>query len=138
MFAHDRPLAPVKLSALSLFPAKMTAKPNARFMALSEQLADGIPAQGNFETDSRVRTVAPCPSDGARLAGKVAIVTGANSPSGMGRASAHQFAVNGARAIYICDFNDRHLARHERDQNHSYPETAVKRRPVTSSPSFGP
>lgn len=43
------------------------------------------------------------------------IITGANSPLGIGRASAHQFAHNGARVIYICDFALIYLATHARE-----------------------
>jgi hypothetical protein len=35
----------------------------------------------------------------------------------LGRASAHQFANNGAKAVYICDFSDTHLATHKREMN---------------------
>ena len=56
------------------------------------------------------------------------IITGANSPLGIGRASAHQFAHNGARALYICDFDDRHLAAHARELQSLYPATDVHAR----------
>ena len=39
-----------------------------------------------------------------KLQGKVAIITG--GASGMGEATAHQFAVHGARAIVIADVQD--------------------------------
>ncbi|KLU92024.1 hypothetical protein MAPG_10971, partial [Magnaporthiopsis poae ATCC 64411] len=41
-----------------------------------------------------------------RVKDKVVIITGANSPLGIGRAAAHQFAANGARAVYLCDYDD--------------------------------
>lgn len=47
--------------------------------------------------------------------------TGANSPNGIGRASAHQFAHNGAKAVYICDYDDTHLATHKREMESLYP-----------------
>jgi NAD(P)-dependent dehydrogenase (short-subunit alcohol dehydrogenase family) len=50
---------------------------------------------------------------------------GANSEIGIGRASAHQFARNGARAIYVCDFADSHLETHKRQLNALYPSTEV-------------
>ena len=50
---------------------------------------------------------------------------GANSPLGIGRASAHQFAANGAKAIFICDFNDQHLATHVKEINSLYPDVEV-------------
>jgi len=51
--------------------------------------------------------------------------TGANSPNGIGRASAHQFANNGAKAIYICDFADNHLETHKREMKSLYPSVDV-------------
>lgn len=51
--------------------------------------------------------------------------TGANSPIGIGRASAHQFAKNGAQAIYLCDYSDDHLAVHQRELQSLYPSVAV-------------
>ena len=59
---------------------------------------------------------------------KVIIITGANSPIGIGRASAHQFARNGAKAIYICDFADSHLATHKRELAELYPQVEVHAR----------
>ena len=50
---------------------------------------------------------------------------GANSPLGIGRASAHQFAQNGARAIFLCDIDDSFLAVHEREIRSSYPNVDV-------------
>ena len=62
------------------------------------------------------------------MPGKVIIVTGADSPTGIGRASAHQFAANGARAIYICDFSDTYLSAHARELNELYPDVDVHAR----------
>lgn len=50
-----------------------------------------------------------------RVKDKVVIITGANSPLGIGRAAAHQFAANGARAVYLCDYDDSHLLAHQRE-----------------------
>jgi NAD(P)-dependent dehydrogenase (short-subunit alcohol dehydrogenase family) len=55
-------------------------------------------------------------------------LTGANSPLGIGRASAHQFAQNGAKAIYICDFNDSNLETHKRELASLYPRVDVHTR----------
>jgi NAD(P)-dependent dehydrogenase (short-subunit alcohol dehydrogenase family) len=55
---------------------------------------------------------------------------GANSPIGIGRASAHQYAQNGARAIYICDYADNHLLTHKRELNTLYPDVDVHPRKV--------
>jgi len=51
---------------------------------------------------------------------------GANSPTGIGRASAHQFAHNGARAVYLCDADDSHLATHKREMEALYPGVDVQ------------
>lgn len=56
------------------------------------------------------------------------IITGANSPLGIGRASAHQYAHNGARALYICDSNDTHLPTHARELQSLYPSVDVHAR----------
>jgi NAD(P)-dependent dehydrogenase (short-subunit alcohol dehydrogenase family) len=60
-----------------------------------------------------------------RVKDKVVIVTGANSPLGIGRASAHLFARNGAKAIFICDFNTNHLETHKREINSLYPGVEI-------------
>lgn len=44
------------------------------------------------------------PSTNPKAKDKVVIITGANSALGIGRATARQFAQNGARAVYLCDF----------------------------------
>lgn len=56
------------------------------------------------------------------------IITGTNSLLGIGRASAHQFAHNGAKAIYICDFNDHYLPLHQRELKDLYPSVDVHAR----------
>jgi NAD(P)-dependent dehydrogenase (short-subunit alcohol dehydrogenase family) len=53
------------------------------------------------------------------------IQIGANSPLGIGRASAHQFARNGAKAIFICDFASTHLETHKRELNSLYPAVDI-------------
>lgn len=53
------------------------------------------------------------------------IITGCNSPLGIGRATAHQYARNGARAVYLCDYLDDHLNLHVEEMNELYPEVAV-------------
>ena len=64
------------------------------------------------------------------MKGKVIIITGCNSPLGIGRASAHQFAHNGAKAIFICDFNTQHLETHKRELNSLYPDVDIHPRKV--------
>lgn len=51
---------------------------------------------------------------------------GANSPIGIGRASAHQFAHNGAKAVYLCDYDDTYLATHKREIESLYPDVEVQ------------
>ena len=51
------------------------------------------------------------------------IITGANSPLGIGLASAHLFAANGARAIFLCDLNNTHLDSHISTLSFLYPST---------------
>ena len=107
----------------------MTSEPKRRLSALSAQLANGIPSEGTFENIPRIRHVAP-PSIGKRVVGKVVIVTGCNSPIGIGRAAAHQFAANGARAVYICDYATEFLEVHKREMKELYPECEVVVRKV--------
>lgn len=85
------------------------------------------PAAAAVDEVPPIRQVAPA-STSPRAQGKVVIVTGANSPLGIGRATAHQYAQNGARAVYVCDFDDTFLARHERDIRARYPACAVHAR----------
>ena len=54
--------------------------------------------------------------------------SGANSPTGIGRASAHQFANNSAKAVYLCDYSDTHLAIHKREIESLYPAVEVQTR----------
>ncbi|KAI1084567.1 3-oxoacyl-acyl carrier protein reductase [Whalleya microplaca] len=91
-----------------------------RIQALGDQLSppttfEGIPA---------IKKVAG-KSAGPRVEGKVVIITGANSILGIGRASAHQFAENGAKAIYICDYDNKNLETHKREINSLYPKVEV-------------
>jgi hypothetical protein len=53
----------------------MSAAAKQRLHALSQQLAEGIPAEGTFEDIPRIRHVAG-DSAGPRVKGKVIIVTG--------------------------------------------------------------
>ena len=55
----------------------------------------------------------------------VTIVTGTNSPTGIGRATAHQYANNGAKAVYLCDFATTYLETHKREINTLYPAVEV-------------
>ncbi|KXG52897.1 Glucose/ribitol dehydrogenase [Penicillium griseofulvum] len=102
----------------------MSAVAKQRLQALSKQLNEGIPSEGMFEDIPKIRHVAS-DSAGPRVKDKVVIVTGANSPNGIGRASAHQFANNGAKAVYICDFSDNHMATHKRELESLYPDVDI-------------
>ncbi|KAF4763870.1 hypothetical protein N7455_009418 [Penicillium solitum] len=110
----------------------MSAAAKQRLQALSKQLVEGIPSEGTFEDIPKIRHVAP-DSAGPRVKDKVVIVTGANSPNGIGRASAHQFANNGAKAVYICDFSDTHLATHKRELESLYPNVDIHVRPFDAA-----
>jgi NAD(P)-dependent dehydrogenase (short-subunit alcohol dehydrogenase family) len=63
-----------------------------------------------------------------RVKDKVIIITGANSVIGIGRATAHQFARHGAKAIYVCDFSSSHLDLHKRELNSLYPNIDIHTR----------
>ncbi|RAL17034.1 SDR family NAD(P)-dependent oxidoreductase [Aspergillus homomorphus CBS 101889] len=102
----------------------MSGNAKRRLQALSQQLVEGIPDAGTFEDIPRIRTIAP-DSVGPRVKDKVAIVTGANSPTGIGRATAHQYAQNGAKVVYLCDYIDTHLSTHKREIESLYPGTEV-------------
>ena len=91
-----------------------------RLAALSEQLVAPVPDQGSFEGIPKLKRIAG-DSDSKRLNGKVAIITGTNSPMGIGRATAHQYAQNGCKAVYLCDFSDSCLATHKREIESLYP-----------------
>ncbi|EAW16342.1 SDR family NAD(P)-dependent oxidoreductase [Aspergillus fischeri NRRL 181] len=103
----------------------MSGVAKRRLQAVSQQLVEGIPDAGKFEDIPRIRSVAP-DSVGPRVKDKVVIVTGANSPAGIGRASAHQYAHNGAKAVYLCDFTDTHLGTHKREIKSLYPGVEVQ------------
>ncbi|KJY01327.1 3-oxoacyl-(acyl-carrier-protein) reductase [Zymoseptoria brevis] len=107
-----------------------SAAPKKRLQQLSEHLVNRPRSIGNsFEDLPNIPMVAG-DSTGPRAKGKVVIITGCNSPLGIGRASAHHFANNGAKAIYICDLNTEHLDKHKREIEQKYPGTEVHPRKV--------
>lgn len=55
----------------------------------------------------------------------------------MGRATAHQYARNGARAVYICDYQDTHLALHVEELGTLYPDVAVHARKFDAADEEG-
>ncbi|KAH7027153.1 3-oxoacyl-reductase [Macrophomina phaseolina] len=103
----------------------MTSAPKLKQQALSEQLSGPREDPGTFENIPKIPTIA-ADSVGPRTKGKVVIITGANSPTGIGRASAHQFAHNGAKAIYLCDYKDDYLSVHKREINQLYPGVDIQ------------
>ncbi|KHJ35783.1 putative 3-oxoacyl-(acyl-carrier-protein) reductase [Erysiphe necator] len=70
---------------------------------------------------------------GQRSKGKVVIITGANSPLGIGRASAYQFAQHGAKAIFICDIDNSCLESHQHEMESLYPPVKVHPRQFDAS-----
>ncbi|KAL9110205.1 MAG: hypothetical protein Q9227_005266 [Pyrenula ochraceoflavens] len=90
----------------------MTAAAKQRLQALSQQLKEGIPDAGTFEDIPKIRQVADSS-------------TGTNSPIGIGRATAHQFAQNGARAVYLCDYQSKHLNTHKKELHSLYPSVDI-------------
>ncbi|MCJ1472466.1 hypothetical protein MMC13_001114 [Lambiella insularis] len=105
----------------------MAESSQRRLQQLTSQLTAPAASSDSFENIPPIKQVAG-PSTGQRVKDKVIIITGANSPLGIGRASAHQFAQNGARAIFLCDFSNEHLATHERELAALYPAVAVHAR----------
>ncbi|TKA83614.1 hypothetical protein B0A55_00433 [Friedmanniomyces simplex] len=102
----------------------MSKAARARVQALSEQLVKPRPDPGTFEDIPRIPTIAG-DSNGPRAKDKVILITGANSPLGIGRATAHQFARNGARALFLCDYSTSHLETHKREIASLYPDVEV-------------
>ncbi|KAK5010565.1 hypothetical protein LTR28_009108 [Elasticomyces elasticus] len=95
----------------------MSHIPKQRLNQLSEQLSKPREQLGTFEDIPKI----------PRIAGDSA---GTNSPLGIGRASAHQFAQNGARAVFICDYNTQHLETHKRELASLYPDVDVHARKI--------
>ncbi|PFH61848.1 hypothetical protein XA68_16079 [Ophiocordyceps unilateralis] len=60
-----------------------------------------------------------------RLKDKVVIVTGANSPMGIGRAAAFRAAESGARALYLCDRHGGFLDAQARQLRAAFPSLDV-------------
>lgn len=118
----------------------MSESAKRRVQAIGNQLAPG----------SSIPSIAKVAPAGPRVAGKVVIITGrycspflwygeptkygtyklkgANSILGIGRASAHQFAEHGAKAVYICDYDDSNLNVHKREINALWPAVDVHTR----------
>ncbi|ROV97721.1 hypothetical protein VMCG_07430 [Cytospora schulzeri] len=93
----------------------MAGNAKERLRAIGQQLAPAVTEEEAFDSVPPIKQVAK-PSNGA------------NSPLGIGRATAHQFAQNGAKAVYICDFDDKYLGYHERQIKSLYPGVDVHTR----------
>ncbi|KAI9703848.1 MAG: hypothetical protein M1836_007620 [Candelina mexicana] len=105
----------------------MTSASKQRLQQLSDHLQAPTEDTATIEKNPKLRQLAP-DSVGQRVTGKVVIVTGTNSPLGIGRASAHQFAHNGALAVFICDFSDTYLAVHRRELQSLHPKVDIHAR----------
>ncbi|KAM0276968.1 hypothetical protein ACHAQH_006203 [Verticillium albo-atrum] len=100
---------------------------------MSQSAKDRISALGNQLASNNCSSPTPLPairkvagpSAAPRVEGKVVIITGTNSPLGIGRAAAHQFAENGARALYLCDFDGTHLDAHRAEITAMHPGVEV-------------
>ncbi|KAK4189838.1 putative levodione reductase [Podospora australis] len=103
----------------------MSESAKRRLQATANHLAPG--SSSGTETLAAIVKVAP-ESTTPRAAGKVVVITGANSLLGIGRASAHQFAQNGAKAVYICDYDDTNLDAHKHEIVAAYPGVEVHTR----------
>ncbi|KAL8876374.1 MAG: hypothetical protein Q9192_008875 [Flavoplaca navasiana] len=110
----------------------MSSAPKRRLQALSEQLSVPPADPGTFENIPKLRHIASDSTE-QRVKDKVVIITGANSPLGIGRATAHQFAHNGGRAIFLCDFSNEYLPIHVRELNFLYPKVDIHERQFDAS-----
>ena len=63
--------------------------------------------------------------------------TGANSPLGIGRAAAYQYAENGPRALYICDRDSEHLESYRREMSERHPDVEVHARAFDAADEDG-
>ncbi|KAG5979604.1 hypothetical protein E4U55_004983 [Claviceps digitariae] len=118
----------------SCVPLALSRADNSpKFVNMSDQAEPRIDAiASQFEGPSRTTSTGLPPitkvagsSNGLRANGKVVIITGANSAMGIGRATAHQFAQNGAKAVYICDYDNSNLAAHQKEITAAYPHVDI-------------
>lgn len=112
---------------------KMADQAQRRVQALASQLSSPSSSASASPSSLPAMTRIAGPSNGRRLADKVAIITGTNSPLGIGRATAHQYAESGVKAVYICDFEDTHLAEHKREIESKYAGVEVNARKFDAS-----
>ncbi|KAI6781370.1 uncharacterized protein J7T54_002262 [Emericellopsis cladophorae] len=105
----------------------MADQAKRRIQALGDQLSPGS------STELKPMTKVAAGSSAPRVKDKVVIITGANSELGIGRATAHQYAESGARALYICDFDGSNLAAHKAEINALYPAVDIHTRQFDAS-----
>lgn len=106
----------------------MSDQAQRRIQAIGQQLSSPSSSSGGGQGSSSslppIRKLA-AGSSSPRAKDKVVIITGANSPLGIGRATAHQYAESGARAVYVCDFDGTHLEAHKREITAAFPGVEV-------------
>jgi len=100
----------------------MSDQAQRRIQAIGQQLSSS--SSGDSSSLPPIKKIA-AGSSSPRAKDKVVIITGANSPMGIGRATAHQYAESGARAVYVCDFDGTHLEAHKREITAAYPNVEV-------------
>ncbi|KAI9662724.1 MAG: hypothetical protein M1831_002767 [Alyxoria varia] len=111
----------------------MTSAPRRKDQQpLSKELQNPPRPDGSFEDIPGIAKVAG-PSNGPRTRNTVAILTGCNSPLGIGRATAHHLAANGARALYLCDITSTHLSTHARELSTLYPSCTIHTRELDAA-----
>ncbi|SLM40234.1 3-oxoacyl-(acyl-carrier-protein) reductase [Lasallia pustulata] len=104
----------------------MVSTAKDRLQQVTSHLGDQT-VSGSSHSIPKIRQVAG-DSAGQRVKDKVIIITGTNSPIGIGRATAYQFAHNGARAIYMCDFISTHLSAYQAELSPLYPSVDIHTR----------
>ncbi|KAK0553796.1 hypothetical protein OC846_000444 [Tilletia horrida] len=90
----------------------------------AQQAAERALAQTRARIDLLRQQLSARPRSG-RLAGKVAILTGVGSLLGIGRATALQFAHEGASHLYLTDLEEDNLSDLKQTINKSYPDVQV-------------
>lgn len=98
--------------------------PSARLSAISSQVSANSSVGDTPSSLPPIRSYGPT-ANTPRVASKVVIITGANSPLGIGRAAAHQYAAHGCTALYICDFDASNLPAIKAEISSLYPTIEV-------------
>ncbi|KAF5022373.1 hypothetical protein F66182_5574 [Fusarium sp. NRRL 66182] len=110
----------------------MSDKAKTRIEAIGKQLLPPInkvaPGSSKLRVEGKVVIITGNPAPLPRLGFPSHSLTGSNSPLGIGRAAAHQYAESGARALYLCDFDDTHLETHRQEINAAFPSVEIRTR----------